>query len=196
MIPSLKEYDQITKNILRKISNKKSHLYHRYYNDSELFGELVNAVIEADNSHDSSKSELNTWRINYVKWKMLSLYHGANGVCIKKDPRFCSDDFEITASGKETSTIVKHSDNKVWKSWPEKLRLDKEKKLLYNLIESASLTPAQKDIIDLKYFQNVPTKQITQQLGVTRQYVSLVIREAIQRIRKANNITVSDKTIH
>lgn len=197
MTPTLKEYDEITKDILRKITFKKPHLYRRYYNDTELFGELVNAVIDADAGHDPTKSKLSTRRINYVKWKMLSLYNGVNGICIKKDPRFCSDEYENpSVLCKGSTVIVRHSDNKEWKSWPEKLRLDKEKTLLYNLIESSELTPAQQKIINLKYFQNASTKEITRQLGVTKQYVSLVIKEAIERIRKANNITVGDKTVH
>lgn len=192
MTLSLREYDEITRNILRKITSRKSNLYRKYNGDTELFGELVSAVIEADNTHNPTKSELNTWRINHVRWKMLSLYNGVNGICLKKDANVCQDEYETNI----LKRIAKHSDNLSRGSFADKLRLDKEKELLYNLIESASLTPAQQKIINLKYFQNATTKEITRQLGITKQYVSLVVKEAIERIRKANNITVGNQAVH
>ncbi len=187
---SLKEYDKITKNLLKKMVTGKSL---KFYLDSQIFGELVNAVITADNTFDPERSALQTWRINRLKWKMLDIYNDSN-----MKERVISDNIELNNpdghSGANATLFF--SDIVAYDKFKQKKFIDEGRDLLDNMLRATPLTKKQKEIIQLKFFDRVKTKNITEQLGVTRQYVSLTIREAIERIRKANGITVGDQKIH
>jgi DNA-binding CsgD family transcriptional regulator len=177
---SLSEYTKLAKELINKIllKNRRSLAIGILKNEDD-FAEVVQALITADWTHDEEKSLLSTWRVEYVKWAIMSIASNISKSYSQKDISIFGEENEELPGmysdrwrGRSCAKVVKH---------PKETDID-----LDHLIGSSHLSPREFEIINLS--RQMSQTDIAEKLQVSRQFVSAVLQTAILKIRAKHDI--------
>lgn len=151
----LYEYDKIAKRLLHRF-NYKSLLF-----DDEAIGTIINALANADLKYDpSKKASLATYRI------------GAFFLAIKK----------ILKDKKRK--IRNHLSLNVDCYEDESQIVRKQMFDVEDVINSKLLTDRERQCIKLRYLEGLKLKEVSEQLGITKQAVSLFTLMGLRKLKK------------
>ncbi len=168
---SLKEYRNIARKLLSKAFPKvATHII----NDNDKFGEIVNALVLAD-QHFDGRGTLYGYRKQRVSWTISSIYN--------KRPDDLSLNFNITDTMELVDTIA---DRPKFNMTDYE---DRVENLRDRLVNSKVLTEKEKTCISQYFTENVELANIADNLGVHSEAVKMSIRRGLSKLGLYNEYT-------
>lgn len=205
--PSLKEYTTIATKIIAKVAGKySSKLANFMLKDDEAIGSVVNALITADEQYNDNYickngvrgiSNLKSFRTQRAKYKIFeyiknyskknktssldfAVSHSSYG-----EPRFLKD-FLIDEKQDEPIDILETIES-----------FNINKQIVDNILSSDYLSPREKHVIKLRYFDDYTLEKIVDTLTplsgnktrrLTKQYISFILIKALRKIKENINV--------
>lgn len=167
-----KEYINITKRILRKMTTKNPEVGYINFKSDDLIADCISAVMQADWKWNPDKGmKLTVYRYQRVKWVVLD-YTKENA---KKQKNTCKfNNYSTERKNQE------EYERRLLAMKEEPPELDMEELLS---VMPEALTRIQRIYITAKYLENKPTSQIAQENQVSHSTVNQTIQSGIKALR-------------
>ncbi len=185
---TLAEYTRLAKDTLaRVLAKRKRGLLIRITSNEDYLSEVIQALVNADWTFDDTKSSLQTWRIKYVKWAIMSISANLKATYEKNNEKSLVDDDQQEIPSTYEDRHMGRVGHKMYKTPHESDKPD-----LDSLLKNTRLLPRELEIFNLT--RQMSRKEVAKKLNITRQAISLTLISAINKIRKSNGIIPQDAT--